>query len=98
MEGSQNPGAAAGGAATPSVSGRDQGSPVLTDREADVLDFLPTRLSTSEIARSLQISPNTVKTHLNHIYRKLGVRDRNEAILRAAAWTLLPPESTAVVR
>jgi LuxR family maltose regulon positive regulatory protein len=71
---------------------------MLTDREADVLDYLPTRLSTSEIARNLQISPNTVKTHLNHIYRKLGVRDRNEAILRAADCTLLPPESTAVVR
>ena len=48
----------------------------LTDRELDILRYLPTRLSTIEIAGQLGISPNTVKTHLKNIYQKLGARSR----------------------
>jgi LuxR family maltose regulon positive regulatory protein len=56
----------------------------LTDREKDVLQYLPTRLSNFQIGTSLKISENTVKTHLRNIYRKLGAGSRNEAILIAA--------------
>ncbi|HET7487829.1 MAG TPA: LuxR C-terminal-related transcriptional regulator [Acidimicrobiales bacterium] len=55
----------------------------LTEREFMVLPFLPTRLSNVEIAETLGVSLNTVKTHLKHIYRKLGVAGRSEAIAAA---------------
>ena len=51
----------------------------LTERERDVLRFLPSRLTLSEIARELYISPNTLKFHLKVIYRKLGVNSRAQA-------------------
>jgi LuxR family maltose regulon positive regulatory protein len=51
----------------------------LTERERDVLRFLPSRLSTREIADELHVSINTLKFHLKVIYRKLGVGTRAEA-------------------
>jgi LuxR family maltose regulon positive regulatory protein len=69
----------------------------LTERELDVLRFLPTRLSTVDIADRLRISPNTVKTHLKNIYEKLGARSRNDAIVKAARIQLISDESAAVV-
>ncbi|MGK2867238.1 MAG: LuxR C-terminal-related transcriptional regulator [Mycobacterium sp.] len=61
----------------------------LTEREREVLDYLPTRLSNSEIARALFVSTNTVKTHLRHLYIKLAVTDRDEAVEKAAELGLL---------
>ena len=55
----------------------------LTEREYAVLPLLPTRLSNAEIAETLGVSLNTVKTHLKHIYRKLGVTERSAAIAAA---------------
>jgi len=52
----------------------------LTSREWQILDLLRHGLSTSEIARRLVLSPVTVRTHLNSIIRKLGVRDRDELV------------------
>jgi LuxR family maltose regulon positive regulatory protein len=69
----------------------------LTDRELDVLRYLPTRLSTTEIAGQLGISANTVKTHLKNIYQKLGARSRNEAIVKAAQLHVIYDVSTALV-
>jgi LuxR family transcriptional regulator, maltose regulon positive regulatory protein len=69
----------------------------LTDRELDVLRYLPTRLSTTEIAGQLGISANTVKTHLKNIYQKLGARSRNEAIVKAAQLHVIHDVSTALV-
>jgi LuxR family maltose regulon positive regulatory protein len=52
----------------------------LTEREQAVLSLLRRSMSVSEIARELYLSGNTVKTHRRAIYRKLGVRTREEAI------------------
>ena len=51
----------------------------LTERERDVLRFLPSRLTVREIADELYLSINTLKFHLRVIYRKLGVNSRAEA-------------------
>lgn len=51
----------------------------LTDRERDVLRFLPSRLTVREISDELYVSVNTLKFHLKVIYRKLGVSSRAEA-------------------
>jgi LuxR family maltose regulon positive regulatory protein len=55
----------------------------LTERELDVLRFLPSRLTIREIAAELYVSVNTLKFHLRMIYRKLGVRSRAEAAAHA---------------
>jgi LuxR family maltose regulon positive regulatory protein len=69
----------------------------LTERELDVLRYLPTRLSTIDIAVKLGISPNTVKTHLKNIYRKLDARSRNEAIVHAARLRMISDDSAALL-
>jgi LuxR family maltose regulon positive regulatory protein len=61
----------------------------LSPRETEVLAFLPTRLSNAEIARSLFVSTNTVKTHVKHIYQKLGATDRDDAVRKAHEYGLL---------
>jgi DNA-binding CsgD family transcriptional regulator len=53
----------------------------LTARELDVLALLGRAASNREIASRLEISPRTVESHLSHIYGKLGVRGRGEAML-----------------
>ena len=70
----------------------------LTDREMEILQCLPTRLSTIEIGEVLHISPNTVKTHLRSIYSKLSARSRNEAILQGAKYRLISKDSEWLVR
>ncbi len=52
----------------------------LSGREIEVLEWIEAGLSNREIARKLFISESTVKTHINHIYRKLDVRSRTQAI------------------
>lgn len=61
----------------------------LTDREHLLLQLLPTRMANSDMAESMGISLNTVKTHLKHIYRKLGVEHRRDAIAAAERLGLL---------
>jgi DNA-binding CsgD family transcriptional regulator len=60
----------------------------LTPAEQRVLQYLPTR-TYAEIADALYISPNTVKTHLRSIYRKLGAMSRSQAMERALELRLL---------
>jgi DNA-binding NarL/FixJ family response regulator len=52
----------------------------LTDRELEVLRNLSYGRSTKEIAQALVVSDETVKSHLTHIYQKLGVGDRTAAV------------------
>ena len=70
--------------------GRALPTGALTDRELAVLRLLPTRLTQQEIAQELYVSVNTVRTHIQGIYRKLGVASRQEAITHARELGLLP--------
>ncbi len=54
-----------------------------------MLRYLPSRLNNAEIAGELRVSVNTLKTHLKHIYRKLDVERRRDAILVAEDLRLL---------
>jgi len=63
----------------------------LSQAEARVLRYLPTKLSAPEIAGQLYLSVNTVKTHMRHLYDKLGVHRRHEAVEQARALGLLAP-------
>ncbi len=61
----------------------------LTDREVAVLRLLPSTLSLREIGAELGVSPNTVKTHAQAIYRKLDVSNRHDAVERGRDTGLL---------
>jgi LuxR family maltose regulon positive regulatory protein len=63
----------------------------LSESEIRVLRYLPTNLSTPEIANELHVSRNTVRTHMSHLYAKLGTHRRTEAVERARALGLLAP-------
>jgi LuxR family transcriptional regulator, maltose regulon positive regulatory protein len=65
----------------------------LTDSELRVLRYLPTHLTTHEIADELFVSENTISTHRRHLYAKLGVHRRHEAVERARALGLLAPSA-----
>jgi DNA-binding NarL/FixJ family response regulator len=63
----------------------------LTAREAEVLTLLASGLSNAEIARRLYLSNATVKTHINRIFAKTGVRDRAQAVRYAYHHGLATP-------
>lgn len=60
----------------------DQQSVDLTEREKEILDCLSQGYANKEIAERMFISVPTVRTHLSHIYEKLHVRSRTEAIIK----------------
>jgi DNA-binding NarL/FixJ family response regulator len=62
----------------------------LTERELDVLELIAEGDSNQEIARKLVVTVATVKTHVNHIFGKLGAESRVQVIARARAAGLLP--------
>ncbi|UFS57480.1 helix-turn-helix transcriptional regulator [Subtercola endophyticus] len=62
----------------------------LTERELEILSCLPTHLTAPELAAQFFISVSTVKTHMAHIYAKLGVSSRGAAVRRARELSLLP--------
>jgi len=64
----------------------------LTEREHEVLALLAQRLTYKEIGAQLFISPGTVNQHVVRIYRKLQVNNRRQAVAKAQAFGILPPE------
>ena len=65
----------------------------LTHGETRVLHYLPTNLSSREIAAVLHLSVHTIRTHQRHVYQKLGARSRTQAVDEARALGLLASSS-----
>jgi LuxR family maltose regulon positive regulatory protein len=65
----------------------------LSDSEKRILRYLPTNLSVPEIADQTYLSVNTVKTHMRHLYGKLGAHSRGQAVERARSLALLAPSA-----
>ena len=63
----------------------------LSEAELRVVRYLPSNLSAPEIASELFVSANTVRTHMRHIYAKLGAHSRSETVARARELGLLAP-------
>jgi DNA-binding NarL/FixJ family response regulator len=76
-------------AAIRSMAGNHLGTPprarrwALTDREEEVLRLIATGASNLEIAETLFVTVETVKTHVSNVLAKLGVRDRLQAVIEA---------------
>ena len=76
----------------PAPSGDDttpDRGPVLTRREHEVLRLIAKGFSYQEIAETLSLSVHTVTSHIKHIYRKLAVGSRGEAVYEASQIGLL---------
>ncbi|MEV0094470.1 response regulator transcription factor [Streptomyces sp. NPDC050738] len=67
----------------------------LTAREGEILALIAEGLSNAEISRSLHISTATVKTHINNLFGKIGVRDRAQAVRYAYQRGLAQPPGTS---
>jgi DNA-binding NarL/FixJ family response regulator len=63
----------------------------LTPRETEILTLVATGLANHEIADTLVLSNETVKTHVSHVLRKLGLRDRAQAVVAAYESGLVTP-------
>jgi DNA-binding NarL/FixJ family response regulator len=77
--------------AAPSPPGQDAGHHTLTAREREVLALIGQGKTNTEIAAELYVSEGTVKTHINHVFTKLGLRDRAAAVVYAFDHDLVSP-------
>ena len=79
----------------PTLPGGDEPAPPalesLTERELEILTLLASGLSNAELGAKLYLSEPTIKTHLSSIFRKLGVRDRVQAVIAAFDAGLVEP-------
>jgi DNA-binding NarL/FixJ family response regulator len=57
----------------------------LTERELEILELVSRGLTVKQVATRLGLSPRTIETHIAKLYRKLGVRNRVQAVSKAAA-------------
>lgn len=89
------PGDALGSVVVLQLSGEHPIEGVLSTRELDVLRCIARGLTNVGIARELYVSTETVKTHVRHLLRKLGVADRTAAVARAAGAGLLADSRVA---
>jgi DNA-binding NarL/FixJ family response regulator len=80
-------------AAAPAPPGHDRAVGVLTVREREVLALIGRGLTNGEIAERLVVGEGTVKTHVNHIFAKLDLRDRAAAVVFAFDHDLVGPAS-----
>jgi LuxR family maltose regulon positive regulatory protein len=81
----------AGRRLAPQPSGPEPLHEPLSDSEIRVLRYLPTNLTGPEIAGELYVSLNTVRTHMRHLYEKLGTHTRADTVARGRALGLLAP-------
>lgn len=81
--------AGARSSAPPASPAPEPGSRVVTDRQQQVLKLIARGLSNKEIARSLGVSPATVKTHVTNAIGSVGAANRTEAAMRARALGLI---------
>ncbi len=75
--------------AAPDGKRGENDAPRLTARESDVLELVAKGFSYSEIGAALGMSVHTVTSHIKHIYRKLAVRSRGEAVFEASQLGLI---------
>ncbi|MFJ4415678.1 response regulator [Streptomyces sp. NPDC088925] len=68
----------------------------LTAREAEVLALIAQGLSNADIARALHVSAATVKTHINNLFAKAGLRDRAQAVRYAYLHGIVTPPGSAL--
>jgi LuxR family transcriptional regulator, maltose regulon positive regulatory protein len=88
----------AGNRSAPPPAGPQPPAEPLSESELRVLRYLPTNLTSPEIAGELYVSANTVKTHVRNLYAKLGTHGRAEAVARARDLGLLAPSTRSADR
>ena len=76
-------------AATTGISRQATMLEPLTERERQVLQYLPSHRTVRQIARLMLVSANTVKTHQKNLYRKIGATSRDEAVTIARSYRLI---------
>lgn len=67
---------------------------ILTERETITLTWVSKGKTNKAISKIMYITPATVKAHLGHTYKKLGVKNRTEAVVAAIERGLIPPPNS----